>query len=167
LKIFLIEEKTEKLVMMLENGELDCAFLAMPINENDFNCAEIFQEPFYLALSHDHKLAKRGIIAAKNLENHELMLLEEGHCMRDQALKVCESVNAFESTNFRASSLETLRQMVKIGAGITLIPQIAIQKDDEISYVAIKHAPKRSIGLYWRKSYYRQELIAGVQKVIS
>lgn len=159
LKLFLVEEKTEILVEKLKNGEIDCAFLAMPILQHDFSCRKIFEEPFYLGLPKHHKLAKNKIICKKDLRGQELMLLEDGHCLRSQALEICSLLNAFESSDFKASSLETLRQMVEIGAGITLIPQIAIRKNDNISYVEIEHAPMREIGLYWRKNYYREELM--------
>jgi LysR family hydrogen peroxide-inducible transcriptional activator len=87
------------------------------------------------------------------------MLLEDGHCLRDQALEICSMINAFEKKDFKASSLETLRQMVACGNGITLIPQIAVRNDDRIAYVKIINAPSRTIGITYRKSSVQKKLI--------
>ena len=93
------------------------------------------------------------------------MLLEDGHCLRNQALEFCSMLGAFEQHDFKASSLETLRQMVEIGAGITLMPKIAAQKDGKIIYAEIVNAPKRTIGLVWRKSSGRSELLKEIGKI--
>lgn len=166
LKLFLIEEKTESLLAKLKNGEIDCAFLAMPIINHDLKHRKIFEEPFYLAVSKHNKLAKKKIILKKDLQKQSLMLLEDGHCLRNQALEICSTMNAFESSDFKASSLETLRQMVAIDAGITLMPQIAAIKNNKISYLKIKPQPTREIGLYWRKEYYRAELTKEIARMI-
>jgi len=167
LKLYLIEEKTEILIERLKNGELDAAILASPIMEDEFENKKIFSEEFLLATSKKHPFAKLKKIHKKDLKNQKLMLLEEGHCLRKQALEFCSLINGFESEEFRASSLETLRQMVEIDAGITLIPQIAIKKDDRISYVKIIHAPSREIGIYFRRSASNKNLIQEVYKIIA
>jgi LysR family transcriptional regulator, hydrogen peroxide-inducible genes activator len=166
LKLFLVEEKTEVLLQKLQEGEIDAAFIALPIEARDFQVEEIFSEPFLLAVPKNHALAKNKKIQAKNLKNQKLMLLEDGHCMRSQALEVCDIVGAFEQQDFKASSLETLRQMVEIGVGITLMPEIAIRKDDKIAYLEISNAPKRTIGLVWRKSSARELLMREFIKLI-
>jgi LysR family transcriptional regulator, hydrogen peroxide-inducible genes activator len=166
LKLFLVEEKTEVLLQKLQEGEIDAAFIALPIEARDFQVEEIFSEPFLLAVPKNHALAKNKKIQAKNLKNQKLMLLEDGHCMRSQALEVCDIVGAFEQQDFKASSLETLRQMVEIGVGITLMPEIAIRKDDKIAYLEISNAPKRTIGLVWRKSSARELLMRELVKLI-
>jgi LysR family transcriptional regulator, hydrogen peroxide-inducible genes activator len=166
LKLFLVEEKTEVLLQKLQEGEIDAAFIALSIEARDFQVEEIFSEPFLLAVPKNHALAKNKKIQAKNLKNQKLMLLEDGHCMRSQALEVCDIVGAFEQQDFKASSLETLRQMVEIGVGITLMPEIAIRKDDKIAYLEISNAPKRTIGLVWRKSSARELLMRELVKLI-
>ena len=140
LKIFLIEEKSEDLILKLKNAQLDLCLLTLPIKDENLISKKIFSEEFLLATPLDHKLAKKSKINIKELQNQELMLLEDGHCLRDQALEICSMVNAFEKKDFKASSLETLRQMVACGNGITLIPQIAVRSDDKISYVKIINA---------------------------
>jgi len=166
LKLFLVEEKTEKLIEMLDNGEIDCAFLAEPIFENDFLKMKIFEEDFVLAAATQNKLAKKRKIARKDLSNLSLMLLEDGHCLRSQALEVCELTGAKEDDNYRASSLETLRQMVRLNAGVTLMPEIAAVKDRKVAYVKISDAPKRKIALFWRKNYYRQKFMKNLVEIL-
>ena len=159
LKIFLIEEKSEDLILKLKNAQLDLCLLTLPIKDENLISKKIFSEEFLLATPLDHKLAKKSKINIKELQNQELMLLEDGHCLREQALEICSMVNAFEKKDFKASSLETLRQMVACGNGITLIPQIAVRSDDKISYVKIINAPSRSIAISYRKSSIQKKLI--------
>ena len=163
LRNFLVEEKTEILIQKLQNGELDCAFLALP-NLAETNSVKIFSERFLLAVPKNHDLAKLakstkskasgkktaeissknyfGSVALEDLKNQELMLLEDGHCLRSQALEVCALGNLVEMEGFRASSLETLRQMVASGNGITLIPEIAVKNDPEIVYLPLLNSAK-------------------------
>ena len=159
LKIFLIEEKSEDLILKLKNAQLDLCLLTLPIKDENLISKKIFSEEFLLATPLDHKLAKKSKINIKELQNQELMLLEDGHCLRDQALEICSMINAFEKKDFKASSLETLRQMVACGNGITLIPQIAVRNDDRIAYVKIINAPSRTIGITYRKSSVQKKLI--------
>ena len=165
LKLLLIEEKTEELLRKLQNGEIDAAFIAMPVLNETLLSQKIFEEDFLLAVPSNHALAKKKKIESKDLKGQSLMLLEEGHCLRNQALEACSMLGAFEQQDFRASSLETLRQMVISGAGITLMPKIAVRTEDKISYIKIDHAPKRTIGLYWRKSSTRKSLIEEIIKI--
>ncbi len=165
LKLLLVEEKTGVLLQKLHSGEIDAAFLALPITSEVLEVVKIFEEPFLLALSKGHALAKSKKIHAKDLKGQKLMLLEDGHCLRNQALEFCSMLGAFEQHDFKASSLETLRQMVEIGAGITLMPKIAAQKDGKIIYAEIVNAPKRTIGLVWRKSSGRSELLKEIGKI--
>ena len=166
LKLYLIEEKTEILLNKLKNGELDSALLASPIMEDDLESKKVFSEEFLLATPRNHPLTKHKKIHKKDLKNQTLMLLDDGHCLQKQALEFCSSISGFESEEFRASSLETLRQMVEIDAGITLIPEIAIKKDDKISYIKIIHAPTREIRIYFRKATSNKLLISQISDLI-
>lgn len=165
LKLLLIEEKTEILLEKLKKGDIDAAFIAMPCNDFGLDHQKIFEEEFLLAVSQNHELAKKKKIDKKDFRKKELMLLEDGHCLRDQALEACSMLGSFEKQDFRASSLETLRQMVIAGVGITFIPEIAVKKEDKISYLKIVNAPKRRIGLYWRKSSARKKLFEELSKI--
>ncbi|MBU6339534.1 MAG: LysR family transcriptional regulator [Rickettsiales bacterium] len=166
LKLLLIEEKTAELIRQLKAGEIDAAFIAMPILENDFMAEKIFEEQFLLAVPKNHQLAKKKKVSKDDLKGKSLMLLEEGHCLRNQVLEACSTLGAFEKEDFRATSLETLRQMVIAGVGITLMPKIAIgKKDNNISYVEIVNAPKRSIGLYSRKGFVKKDLLSKIVEI--
>jgi len=173
LKLFLLEEKTEELLKKLKNGQIDAAFLAMPSENNEvskniynsLNAEKIFTEDFLLAAPKKHPLAEKKTIRAEELKGMELMLLEDGHCLRNQALEVCSLVGAFEQQDFKATSLETLRQMVISGSGLTLIPQIAVNKADKISYIKIINAPKRTIGLYWRNGSVKKDLLGEISEI--
>jgi LysR family hydrogen peroxide-inducible transcriptional activator len=167
LKLLLVEEKTETLLQKLKNGEIDAALIAIPCDDFGLEHQKIFEEDFLLAVSQNHELAKKKKIDKKEFRKKELMLLEDGHCLRDQALEACSMLGAFENQDFRASSLETLRQMVIAGVGITLIPEIAVKKEDKISYLRIVNAPKRRIGLYWRKSSARKKLFEEIANLSS
>lgn len=166
LDIFLVEEKTETLMEKLNNGELDLAFMAAPIIDDSLESISIFEEEFYLATPKDHKLAKKSKISVKDLRDQKLMLLSEGHCLRDQALEVCSIMGSFENQDFQASSLETLIEMIKIGSGITLIPKIAAQKNKKISYIKITNPPKREIRLYFRKTSVNKVLFEHLSQII-
>ena len=165
LKIFLIEAKSDELIAKLKNGELDFCLLAMPIADDSLIGEKIFSEKFLLATPKGHPFSKKSKIQIKELKNQELMLLEDGHCLRDQALEICSMVRAYENQDFRATSLETLRQMVANGTGITLIPEIAVRNDDKISYVKIFNAPFRTIGIHYRKSSVQKNLIKEIIKL--
>lgn len=166
LKLFLVEEKTEKLIEMLKNGEIDAVFLADPIEGEFFDKKEIFEEKFLLAVSKEHEFAKRKRVEFSELEGLEIMLLEEGHCLRNQALQICKIAGISQSKNYQASSLETLREMVKINAGITIMPEISALKSKKISYLNIQNSPKRKISLFWRQDYYRKNLIKKLAEIL-
>ncbi len=161
LRLILIEEKTDELIAQLRLGQLDAALLALPINDEYLVTQKLFEDEFFLAVASDNPLAKNKLIAQQDLFHQQLLLLDEGHCLRGQALQFCQLNNAEEQPDVRATGLETLRQMVKAGTGITLMPEIAIREPDEgIRYIPFeKPAPKRAIALVWRKTSARKELI--------
>lgn len=174
LKLILIEEKTNVLIDKLKSGEIDAALLALPVADEQFNVVELFDDYFRLAVKKDNKLAKLAEIGQSALMSEGLLLLEEGHCLRDQALDVCSLLGANEEQDFRATSLETLRLMVKAGTGITLIPEIAIEPEvglqqdkDEIRYIPFKAPrPKRSIALVWRKTLVKSAVVDELVKIL-
>lgn len=165
LRLILIEEKTAMLIDKLRHGEIDAALLALPVQDNFLISHKLFDDKFYLAVPTDHKLKKHKTISQKTLRKHKLLLLEEGHCLRDQALEVCKFHGIGEEQDFKATGLETLRQMVKAGTGITFIPEIARQHDETgICYIPFKKpSPTRTIGLVYRKTTARQQVM---QKLI-
>lgn len=161
LKLLLIEEKTEALCERLRAGTCDAALLALPVNDPALVSVKLFDDPFLLAVPLGHPLAERERIDPGELLNLKLLLLDEGHCLRDHALDVCYRHGGHEEPDFRATSLETLRMMVKAGSGITLIPELAIRDDASgIRYIPFcDPAPRRQIGLVWRKTTARKVLM--------
>jgi LysR family hydrogen peroxide-inducible transcriptional activator len=164
----LIEEKTDRLIQQLKQGLIDAALLALPIIEDSLQSQQLFTDEFKLAVAPDNPLAKNKTIKQSDLHNKQLLLLDEGHCLRGQALQVCQLNGAEEQQDVRATGLETLRQMVKAGTGITFITEIAIHEPDpDICYLPFSDpAPSRSIGLVWRKTSARTQLIGHICDLI-
>jgi LysR family hydrogen peroxide-inducible transcriptional activator len=158
LELLLVEEKTEALLRLLREGKLDACIVALPLHEDSLRSELLFEEPFLLAVSHAHPLAHRhGQLKLADLSNQNLLLLEDGHCLRDQALEVCHLAGAGERSGFRATSLETLRQMVAANVGITLLPALAVRPPvaplENLHLIEFKgQPPSRRVALAWRKS---------------
>lgn len=160
LSLLLIEEKTATLIEKLKSGKLDAILIALPIIETNFFTVPLFDEEFLLAIPNNHELAKRKTLRQQDLNHKNLLLLDEGHCLREQALTVCQKANASETQDFRATSLETLRHMVSAGVGITLMPKLACTPTDRITYVPFSTPkPMRTIGLVWRNGSAKQILL--------
>ena len=157
LKLQLAEEKTEDILKMLQQGELDAALLALPINDDGLDMEILFEEPFVLALPGAHPLVKKARISLNDLNGSELLLLDEGHCLREHALEVCALAGAHERVDFHATSMETLRQMVAANVGITLMPLLSVkppiaQTSNLITKRFASPAPSRTIAMVWRNS---------------
>lgn len=157
LRLELAEEKTADLLAMIEDGELDAGLVAMPVDDDGLEQAVLFEEPFVMALPENHPLAAKQAIDVHDLDGTELLLLEDGHCLRDQALEVCSMANARERVDFHATSMETLRQMVAAEVGVTLLPVMAVRPPiANTAGIALRSfvdpAPRRTIALVWRKT---------------
>lgn len=163
ISFYLCEEQTSILIEKLKSGQLHAAFLAAPVIEKSFSSKILFEEQFLLAVAIDHPLAKLQTVSQKDLKNDTLLLLEEGHCLRDQALEICHQMDIAENKNFRATSLETLRHMVAAGFGITLIPKLACTTSNTVVYIPFS-APKpmRTIGFFWRGSSAKEHLLKDI-----
>jgi LysR family hydrogen peroxide-inducible transcriptional activator len=161
-----IEDKTETLVQSVNHGLLDGALLALEANIGDLAHAPITVDPFVLATPKGHPLTRAKAPLPRNrLRGECILLLDEGHCFRDQVLEYCAS-SKVEELGFRATSLPTLAQMVSSGAGITLLPRIAVSTEAQRSQLAIRTfthpAPFRTIVLAWRR---RSALVPTLQKI--
>lgn len=158
--LILKESITEILIKELITEQIDAAIISLPTDDNVFESIPLFNEPFFLAMPQDHPLAENQIIKDKDLKNLDLILLEEGHCFRKQALEVCKTTAAFENNMFQATSLETIRHVVAAGEGLTLMPGIAIQENDGLAYRPLENPSfSREIGLIWRKSQRKEALV--------
>jgi len=163
-----VEEKTAELVSLLKNGALDAALLALPLEDDGLVAKSLFDDAFYVAAPIGHPLAARDCVGLKELARYRPMLLEEGHCMREQALEVCRLAGAGEGA-FKAAGLETVRRMAAAGHGVTLIPAIAAygSNSENIAYVPFEApAPYRRIALVRRANSVRTEAFAALAAVI-
>lgn len=165
LELLLVEEKTEEVLQRLRDGKLDAGVLALPVPDEGLHQEPLFSEDFVLAVPTNHPLAATdGPARTSVLAGESLLLLEDGHCLRDQALAVCKLTGAEERSGFRATSLETLRQMVAAGVGVTLLPELAVQppvaRSDDIRLIRFADpVPRRDIAMFWRRtSAYREFL---------
>ncbi len=170
LELLLVEEKTETILRMLREGRLDAGLLALPLHDEQLHVEFLFEEPFLLAVPEQHALASHDELSMRDLAHGRLLLLEEGHCLRDQALDVCRLAGADEKTGFRATSLETLRQMVAANVGITLLPTLAVQppvpRSDSIHLIRFReNAPSRQVAMVWRRSSAMGEFLHKLAEV--
>jgi LysR family transcriptional regulator, hydrogen peroxide-inducible genes activator len=172
LGLMLYEHQTEALLKRLHDGEVDLGIMALPIAQDGMETRELYEEAFTVALPNHHALAAKSTIKVPDLKGQTLLLLEDGHCLRDQALEVCSRIDIREAEDFRATSLETLRQMVVAGLGITLLPETAVespfgsQRGLTIRQFS-KPVPTRNVGAVWRKSSTRTEAIAAVCDILA
>jgi LysR family transcriptional regulator, hydrogen peroxide-inducible genes activator len=172
LELRLYEYQTAPMLEKLHAGELDIGILALPVELAGLEARELYREPFLVALPERHPLASHETVRLAELKGEKLLLLEDGHCLRDQALEVCSRVGVREPQDFRATSLETLRQMVATGAGVTLLPELAGRGAYRNARgVALrpfaKPAPARHVGALWRKSTARRAAIDALADVIA
>lgn len=172
LELLLVEEKTEVVLHQLRTGELDVGVLALPVAHEGLHVEPLFDEDFVLAVPADHPLAGSDEpVDTSVLAGEDLLLLEEGHCLRDQALEVCQLSGAGERGGFRATSLETLRQMVAAGVGTTLLPELAVRppvtlSDDVHLRRFVAPAPRRRIAMLWRRTSAYADLLPHLAEVM-
>jgi LysR family hydrogen peroxide-inducible transcriptional activator len=156
LRLLLREELTPQILEHLADGKLDAGLLALPVADETLNAEPLFYEPFFAALPAGHALTARDGLKVPDIMGEKLLLLDEGHCLRDQALDVC-GAGAGGREEVRATSLETLRQMVGMGLGVTLLPALSVDAGPRASRRRVeirpfkKPVPGRTIGLVWRR----------------
>lgn len=172
LELLLVEEKSAVVHQRLRDGQLDVGLLALPVHDEHLHCEPLFSEEFVLAVPTGHPLSRvQGTVGTSVLAGDHVLLLEEGHCLRDQALSVCQLVGAEERSGFRATSLETLRQMVAAGVGVTLLPELAVQApvpaSDDITLVRFDPpVPRREIAMFWRRTSPYADFLPQIAEVI-
>lgn len=156
LQLVWVEEKTHAVVERVESGDLDAAIVALESDLGSLEREPVGRDAFVLAVPPGHPLATaHGAIRAGDLDGETVLLLDDGHCFRDQALAVCQRVRA-EEASMRATSLSTLAQMVAGGAGVTLLPSIAVAAENRARGLALRpfgpRGPYRTLAVAWRKS---------------
>lgn len=160
LSLILQEEKTYRLLKGLCKGKIDLALLALPVEIGDLMVEDIAEEPFVLAMPAQHPLATKKTVNESTLEGQEVLLLEDGHCLREHALSICQQMGAHEQTQVQASSLSTLAQMVANGLGLTLLPATSLSREVQHSTDVIicpfeSPVPSRRLGFVWRRTSCR------------
>lgn len=167
LQLLLSEEQTAVALDMLTRGALDVALLALPYDVRDFDTLSLGRDPFWVAMPKGHALAKRRIIKPEHLDRDELLLLDDGHCLRDHALGACHFAGNASRAGFGTNSLYTMVEMVANGLGVTLLPEIALSaglgKNNAIELRPLQGGGAgRELALVWRKSYKRDSDVAAL-----
>lgn len=167
LKLFIREDQTRPLLDRLRRGELEAALIALPFDVAGFEVMDLGPDPFWLVAPRDHPLSQAGskTVSAKDVPPGDLLLLEDGHCLREHALSACRLGRSIGGDKFQATSLYTLVEMVANGLGVTFLPEIALSaglvKGMEVAVKPLaKDSPARRLGLVWRKSYHREGDVA-------
>jgi LysR family hydrogen peroxide-inducible transcriptional activator len=175
MQLHIQENFTHRLGEALKNGEVDVILVALPFEESGIVTRAVYDEPFFVAVPKGHPWEERKRITSEELTNESLLLLGEGHCFRDQVMDICHTVRARDRSaiarTVEGGSLETIRQMVAGGVGITVLPATSVSGNpspgDLIRFLPFaKPAPVRRVGLAWRKSYPRPEAIEVLRKSI-
>ena len=174
LRLELRETQTRQLVDEVKGGALDAAMLALPLGEPDIDTVALFEDLFLLAVPSQDPRPQHGRIKAREIDQSRLILLEDGHCLRDQALAFCATAArgapGAAGMAFAASSLSTVMQMVASGYGVTLIPQIAAdveRRDDRVKFLRLEDPqPGRTIGLAFRRTSPRKADFAALGEVV-
>ncbi|MFZ1091187.1 MAG: hydrogen peroxide-inducible genes activator [Xanthobacteraceae bacterium] len=161
LKLYLVEDLTDRLIESLHRGQLDVVLLALPYDCGAVETLVLFEDPFVVGLPRQHPLAKESRVDPQRLWHEDLLLLKDGHCLRDHALEACHLADRRVTEGFEATSLPTLVQMVDNGLGTTLLPTLAIDAGllngtNLVTRRLLPDGPARKIGLIWRRGTGRR-----------
>ncbi len=170
LKLTVYEDFTDNLIARLLAHELDVALLSLPVAHKGFESKVLFEEPFWFACARDHRLASDAAIGEAEMQDADMLVLTEGHCMRDQMLSICNAAQVeVANGDFRATSLETIRQMVAGGMGCTLLPALAVTqaRDSGICVRPLETHAARRVGFIWRPSFAGADDIIALAEAIS
>ena len=174
MKLVLSEELTDVLLERLRNHEIDAALLATPVDEPDLETVALFDEPFWIAYPRKHSFYTKEKITRRDVDNENLLLLAEGHCLAKQAMDVChihERESQGEMADLRAASLETLIQLVRAGFGVTLVPALAMQGSWTTGAGVVAQPldwpdASRRVSLVFRQSYPRRVALTALTSII-
>lgn len=171
LRLEVRETQTKMLLQELVRGELDSVMLALPVEGADIETLRLFDDPFLLAVPAADERPLRGRVDIADVDQGRLILLEEGHCLRDQALTFCATPRSDAPAGLGATSLATVMQMVANGYGVTLLPEVAAEtevRDDRVKLLRFSEPqPARTIGLAWRRTSPRRKDFAAVGDIVT
>jgi LysR family transcriptional regulator, hydrogen peroxide-inducible genes activator len=168
----LVEDLTERLIEALHRGQLDVVLLALPYDCGAVETMVLFEDPFVVVLPSTHRLANETRVKSQRLWCEDLLLLRDGHCLRDHALSVCRHADRSLTEGFEATSLPTLVQMVDNGLGTTLLPTLALDAGlllgtNLVTRPLLTDEPARKIGLVWRRGTGRRDEFRLLAKELS
>jgi LysR family hydrogen peroxide-inducible transcriptional activator len=170
LRLEVRETQTKILLDELAGAELDTVMLALPVENAEVETLRLFDDPFLLAVPAADALPARGLVDVDDVDQRRLILLEEGHCLRDQALAFCATKQRDAPAGLGATSLATVMQMVANGYGVTLVPQVAVDvevRDRRVKLLRFRAPePARTIGLAWRRTSPRTADFAALSDAI-
>jgi len=174
MQLYIQENFTQRLGQALKGGEVDVILVALPFNEPGIVTRAVYDEPFLVAVPKGHRWEGRKRVSSEELTRESLLLLGEGHCFRDQVLDICHAVRSKERSaiarTVEGGSLETIRQMVAGGVGVTVLPSTSISPSSGSDLIRIlpfaRPVPSRRVGLAWRRSFPRPEAIEALRKAI-
>jgi LysR family hydrogen peroxide-inducible transcriptional activator len=174
LELLLREEQTARSLELLDEGKLDAVLLALEADLGEVATLPLFRDAFVFAAATGHPFASKKAVRPRDLEGQRVLLLEDGHCLKDQAWSICEAQGVRDYVDFRATSLGTLAQMVSSGAGVTLLPELSVPTVGNLPGMVVKPfvkpVPYRTIGIAWRPTSPRRvlfEAIAVALKVLA
>jgi LysR family transcriptional regulator, hydrogen peroxide-inducible genes activator len=170
LRLEVRETQTKLLLDELTRGELDCVMLALPVDGTDVETLPLFDDPFLLAVPAGDPLPARRRVTVDDVDQRRLILLEEGHCLRDQALAFCAAPRRETPAGLAATSLATVMQVVANGYGVTLLPEVAVDaelRDQRVKLLRFAQPePARTVGLAWRRTSPRKQDFAALGKIV-
>jgi len=171
LRLEVRETQTKLLLEELSRGELDCVMLALPVEGAEVETLALFDDPFVLAVPASEHRPARSRVSVEDVDQDRLILLEEGHCLRDQALAFCATTRHDQPAGLGATSLATVMQMVANGYGVTLLPQVAVDaelRDRRVTLLRFSEPePARTVGLAWRRTSPRKKDFEALGKIVT
>lgn len=171
LDMYLHENQTHELLKQLDEGDLDCLLLANLPGMEKYGHIDLYDEPLELIVPKAHRWCGRDSVDLPELSGERILMLEDGHCLRDQAMDYCFTAGAEEDQSFKATSLETLRHMIAADAGVTLLPYLAIPRSrftEGVEYIKFSAPePIRRIVLLYRKGSVRRPCFNDIAQVIN
>ncbi len=164
------ENLTVNLTAMLKSGKLDVIMIALPFEEPGILVQALYDEPFKAVVPSDHRLAKKGTIDPSAVTGERVLLPHAGHCFRHQVLEACPELSRSDAEGLQGNSLETIRQMVASGLGITVMPSSAVTSRHLTKRLTVleftKPVPERRIALAWRKGFARPAVISVIHEAV-
>lgn len=171
-QLIIWEYTTEQIIQQLKSGLLDCGILSTPIDDRSLNETPLFYEGFVIYISESNQLLKKKQVKAADINPEEVWLLNEGHCMRNQVLNICQRKKASKGKQFEynTGSIETLKRMVDLNDGLTILPELAISDLTEEQLTRIRHfkspEPTREISIVTHRNFLKRNLISTLEKEI-